>query len=1010
MSDPMRFRQGILFGLLVLAGLLLALLVLIGGPSQGFASTGAPPTPLAPAEPDLVFLILPMPSPDAIQGIAGEASEEAVMIRLAAAAAQPLADTLMQLQREGKIEGFHLRPELFAIEVRRPAPGALEGLPLPPGAAIARGPDALSCVRQGAEAVRAQWQALRARPALEGLQAASLETQATNPSIHVYAPPGASFTFVTGATDPNTSVRLRIYRGGAQIYEQWTTSGSDGSYRFYPPYTGTSCEGGSGYAWTLRAGDVVEVTAGSRSAQTVVAFLQAWANPRTDTVAGRTEPGRIIEVVLSLQGTDLCSSTPVTQTSAVDGAGNFSISFPNFDGQAWGYVYARDGNGNSTFISTSAFHLRARLRGYRVYGYLPPDTGFTATLSRGSTVVTQTTRWTDSTGFFWWYLWPERFQPGDVISVTGGGVTLRLTAADLSLSIDPVANQVSGTTAPNHRVRILFYRTSYYPLFTTCGGGRDCRGTTSDSAGRFSVTSSLDWTRGDGVDVNILDTEGNSQYDWRYASIIILEFEPSSTWTEIRGYWGDPSASTLTITLRAPDNTVKASSTATPFESGSFSVSFWSIAPGDRVEVTDGRTTERTTVPVLTARLDSGTRQLRGRANPGRVVAYLRDYRREGLYWGSPWPSYTPYCVEGTASGGSYALSFPSGAQIGGMDGVNFWAFDSDGHAATFRQWYYSTPFPGLYLSPVNAFTVWARQDGQQLWGVVGTISPATSIPVTITVKRGATVLTSTVQNAAPTFNVNLGVVMQPGDVVQVRTGDGDAVDLNVPSLAVNRDTARNEIYGQAPASDYVQVFAVRWASSPYEYKAKTVQAGADGSYRTGFADLYWSDCSPVQMGHPCVRGRVDFINSQGHTISVWESAPPPLGPDAYEPDDVAAQARPYTGIQDHTFHTVTDTDWISFTVPAADVGISYIIRIFDTGLSVYGDIRLYQDPSQDSIGSWWFYRDEEIVWTPSAPGTYYLRIQTPNGRHCEARYRLMILPVRSRVYLPLIMRSASGR
>jgi hypothetical protein len=1011
-----RRSLSLLSGLGLAAGLFLALLILGRGPA-GAASEAAPP---APAEAERVFIALPAPPPEAMaeaergDGLSGEAA----MLRLAEAAARPLREILERLQREGRIEGFRLRPDLFAVEVLRPAPGALEALSLPAGAALVEGPQALACLRQDAEALRAQWEARRARPAVERMGAAALSAQATNPSIDVYAPPDASYTYVTGRTDPNASVRMRIYRGGQLIVERWTYSSSDGDYSFYPMWLGSSCGGGSGYDWTLRPGDEVEVAVGDRAVRTVVAYVQAWADPQSDTVAGRTDPGRAVEAALRIPDASLCSWTPVTRTGAVDGAGNFSIRFPDFDGQAQGFVYARDGNGNSTFVAVQAFHLEARVRGSSVSGFLRPDVDFTAAVWRGSAVVTQTVGRTGrSDGFFWWWFgFP--LQSGDVISVTGGGVTLRLTAVDLRLSFDPAANRVSGVTAPNRRVRINFYKSTYYPVATACNYGSECRGVVSDAAGNFTATSTLDLVRGDGVDIRILDSEGNSQHAGRYVPIIILELR-SRPWgsSEIRGYWGDPSATSVTVTLRAPDNTIKHQARTSPSEwDGSFSAWLWSwesMAAGDRVEVTDGRITETTTVPVLTARLDGAARQLRGQAGPGRVVAYLRDYRPESLYYGSSWPSYYAFCAEGPVSGGAYALSFPSSAQVGGMDGADFWAFGSDGHAATFYEAYYTTPFPGLYFSSIQAFTVWARQDGQRLWGVVGVAPVTTSLPVTITVRRGAAVLTSTVATADPAFDLSLGVAMQEGDVIEVRTGAGEAANVTVPRLTVARDTARQEIYGQAPAGKYVQAFAVRWRRDPDEYKARSVRAGSDGSYRAGFSDLFWSNCDPVRLDHRCVRGRADFINEQGHTVSVWEPAPPPLGPDAYEPDDTAAQARPYTGIQLHTFHTVTDTDWITFTVPAADLaqGVPYLIRLSDG--YVYGYIRVYTNTAYSPIIEGWFGTwsgSWGVSWTPPAAGTYYLQLEALGGGHCDASYRLLILPVRSRIYLPLIMRNFSSR
>lgn len=978
------------------------------------ASAAAAPTPPPSGtseKADRVWIPLPVPSVEEVLTEAHRAPEavEVAIAQWAERTAAPMLKALQELQAEGRIEGFRLRPDLFAIEVWGASSQTLRSLPLPPGVPLVSSSDVPSCVTAGAKAVRDQFQALSIAPTQSTLQSAGVSIQATNPSIDVYAPPWSSYTYVTGRTDPRIPVILRVYRGGRKIVEQTTTSDSNGNYSFYPPYLGSTCGGTSGYAWTLRPKDVVEVSADGRTAQTVVAPLKAWANPQTNQVAGQTEPGRSVEAVLQLLNPDLCSITPITHTGGTDGAGNFTISFPeDFDGQAKGWVYARDGNGNSTFVDVSAFHLEALLGGDYFYGILPPETPFTAALWRGGTVISSTTRTTSGSGSFFVSWYPDRMQPGDVISVTGPGVTLQMTVTSLQLSFDRVANQISGVTAPNHRIRGWFYKATSYPVANTCAYEFVCQGTTSDANGHFSMSTPLDLERGDEVNIRIIDRDGNIQYLWRYVPILIIEHPQRSGYsTGLSGYWGDPSATVVTITLKAPDNSVKEQYTVSPSGwGGGFWAYFYSATPGDRVEVTDGRTTEQTTIYTLTARLDGGTGQLRGQASAARVVAYLRDYRRDSLYWGSEWASYSNFCAEGNIAGGSFTLSFPN-AQAGGMDQADFWVFDSDGHAATFGLIWDSTPWPGIYLyRPLSAFTVWASWEGR-VWGVVESRPIAGSIPVTITVQRGASVLTTTIASASPMFDRNLGISLQVGDRLQIQTGDGDAADLTVPSLTVGRDSTNQRITGSGPANDWVQAFVVRWTSSPQDIRGRTVRTGTDGAYAADFAGGFWVDCSPIRMDHTCVRGRVDYINAQGHTVSRSEPPPPPVSADDYEPDDEWGQARFYTGIQAHTFHTITDTDWISFTVPASDVGVPYLIRIFDTGWGVYSDIELYRNPNESPVNSWWFYGNRDLRWTPEASGTYYLKIRAGySGAHCDARYRLLILPARGRIFLPLIMRN----
>jgi hypothetical protein len=99
--------------------------------------------------------------------------------------------------------------------------------------------------------------------------------------------------------------------------------------------------------------------------------------------------------------------------------------------------------------------------------------------------------------------------------------------------------------------------------------------------------------------------------------------------------------------------------------------------------------------------------------------------------------------------------------------------------------------------------------------------------------------------------------------------------------------------------------------------------------------------------------------------------------------------------------------------VPAADVtnGVSYRINTFNLGWGMATRVRLY-DAGMNLRNEWWGYeyrgRGVSALWTPTAAGRYYLEIIPPGSyytTYCDARYDLLILPVRARVYLPLVLR-----
>ncbi|NLE75495.1 MAG: hypothetical protein GX605_01925, partial [Chloroflexi bacterium] len=122
--------------------------------------------------------------------------------------------------------------------------------------------------------------------------------------------------------------------------------------------------------------------------------------------------------------------------------------------------------------------------------------------------------------------------------------------------------------------------------------------------------------------------------------------------------------------------------------------------------------------------------------------------------------------------------------------------------------------------------------------------------------------------------------------------------------------------------------------------------------------------------------------------------------PDAWEPDDVPAQASPIqtNGMaqRGRSFHSDTDQDWARFE---AEAGVTYRITTFglflvDTRLELYGPDGMTLLASNDDFsGS----PASQIEWTAPANGTYYVRAlpQTPPGIHpvlCNNSYNLRVL------------------
>jgi hypothetical protein len=371
------------------------------------------------------------------------------------------------------------------------------------------------------------------------------------------------------------------------------------------------------------------------------------------------------------------------------------------------------------------------------------------------------------------------------------------------------------------------------------------------------------------------------------------------------------------------------------------------------------------------------------------------DFRREDGWWRSN-------CVGTNVTGGAYDLTF-SGAQVGAQDDADVWSSGPDGHYT--------------YLYP-HAFTVGAVKGQDEVWGH----SETPNTLVTVTLKSGVTtkaIYTDTTYGDGY-FDAQLSngvpVTIAQGDTLQVQTGDGDDVTLTIPEFMASLDAANNRVYGRSPANEPVEAYLRRtYNYGWYSWSSSTTADGSGDYYSDPFDGRYWSrDCSPVDATHPCAQAAAYYYTADSHEIEVEGSQPAPAGPDVYESDDTSATASAYADVQAHTFHDHSDTDWVSFTVPAMDVTepVSYVIETkglgwgMDTVLYIYdidGSTLLAEnDDGGEGLAS-------RIAWTPPTTGTYYVEVEpfdSDNTGYCDAIYDLMIMPVRAEIYLPLVMRN----
>ena len=944
------------------------------------------------------LIVLPVVLPEPMEVPPNLSPEQAIEYArgLTYRQARPVLVELERLQAEGKIADFEVRPDLHSVIVRKGTTEVPKQLSqLSDIAAIVsfekRNPP--TCAATAAKALPAQVESLShiATNVLTSVQVTRSTTlQSTDPSIDAYVS-GGTWSYISGRTTPNTEVRMSILRNNQLIVTDSTISTSSGYYYFYPSWHPCPAWG---YDWTLQPGDVIEVTAHNNTVSTVVAYLSAWVDPDANIVAGQTDMGRSIEVLLSSYGSDPCFGITYTQTGDTDRYGNFSVDFTSqvdFDRRAYATVYARDDNGNSTYAWFAAYKIAAEFNGSRFWGVLKPKTGFTAALIRERSIVSTYSGRSDSRGYYSGRF-TDTIRTEDIIQVSGGGVSIQYAATNLDVTLDPTTDEATGTTGAGRTVEVQFYKRTWGYVPTSCSWNSDCASTTADESGVFTLGTDLNLVGGDFATFSVYDGEGNYQYVWgRPVPAIVVDL----TWNGVEGYWGDPDAGYVTITLKSRSGTVKEVRPwvgVGSWDGGFFTRMSDDIVPTDIVEVTDGTVTETMTVQNLTAQLDDDVGHLVGDAPPGHLVAELWDFRRDAEFW------YT-YCGE-TNVVGSYDLAFGN-AQVGGQDRANVWSSGPDGHY-TYRE--------------AHAFTVNVKKGGDFINGYTAT--PFSSVTITFQREGSPVAVYTTTSSGDGYFSGSLSggtpITITQGDTVQVQTDDGDSATVFVPKLTVNADTTNNRVYGKSLANDLVRPEVRRHFNWGWYGSFQITTANVSGDYSASFNGLYWQrDCSAVDVGHRCAQSAVRYYNSADHQVWLEGPNPQPVEPDIYESDNISTTARAYTDIQAHTFHTITDTDWITFTVSQADVnnGVTYRIETLNLGWGMDTYLYLY-----DTDGTTELAHDDDsgeglaslIVWTPPAVGTYYVEVRPYNSNstaYCDAIYDLLILPIRAKSYLPLMAR-----
>lgn len=973
---------------LPLGGFLLALIVLawlsLGQP--GFGLAAEPPTPPSAAE----CAALSLPDPATIVIPSGA----------------QLADTTALAQ--AILSGADAPPEPVPADGGFAAPD-----PTTAGEAVC-----------AARRLAALEDLIRARITLSLISPAIVAADG-NPTIRYFLPPEGltlgDSTWVEGIAASNTTVTMRILRNGSEIARDTVTSSGDGAYMFYlvPDCCGATS------LWVLTAGDVIEISAGGKTAQTVAVPLSAWLDPRADRLEGRTLPGNPLTVTayVSQLMSESCEPLSLERSTPVQPDGSFIISWEgvvDIKNNASFATCAIDASGNGPCFSAPAYHLAAWLPApdaWIVSCQTKPATAFKLEVWRNGSVWSSFSGHASNTGYCGYYFYG--LKPGDVIRLAGAPWPLEYAIQPLAATLEHATDQAVGQTTPGGRVRAQFYERGYnysdgaYVTMSSCGEAYACRAGVADGSGAFSLDATFDITRGDYAYLTLYDAEGN----WQQSPIInapALFTNPVMGW--VSGYWRTATSSALMVKVLDGANKVKASGSAqiNPYDGGFFRYfGEGAIQAGDKIEVRDmnGQGVETMTTQSWNLRLDGATRRLTGSSENGYIVAGWKPECATGYYLSDP-----PDTCKQNNVAGPFELTFPAPDIL--PERVTLRGLD--GHYTSHWVSRFSVSFK------VNAFDF-----------NVGTETPGATVSSTL-VRDGVTI-PIVCRRARPewhwcaaTDSAALINPPRPGDVVEVKTTDGDATSFVVPVLTVAGNGQPPAIFGVGPAEapvctsveDYAR-FRTSWGYiiSYMEPVAVATQSNAAGDYYASYAGITTvatasaSLSQPVKPDSPCAALSASFGAGNEVSFAAYRYRPDPypyaLAVDEFENDDTQQTARPYSGFQHHTFDVENDADWVRFSVPerAVSEGRTYSIETFKLAYGAIHDMALHDAAESEPLLEWRVEsldgQPSSMKWQPAKAGTYYLRIQRPSSLKelfCGDVYDLRIRVDWPPVYLPVIM------
>ncbi|KAA3660591.1 MAG: hypothetical protein DWQ04_18955 [Chloroflexi bacterium] len=453
-----------------------------------------------------------------------------------------------------------------------------------------------------------------------------------------------------------------------------------------------------------------------------------------------------------------------------------------------------------------------------VNGYADGNKTVTMNLIRnGQTVATQSTT-SSSNGFYYFspswqscpfpdYSWQAK--TGDVVQVSANGQTASTTVVDISLSVDPITNIASGTTAPGRTVVVNIYQ----PQNGICSGTSQSKQTTAASGNyNLDFSSLLNFNRAASGQAYAKDGNGNSTYTYAHAHTIYAYFNsyefagvisPSSSYTAKL----QRSGSTLDM--------VTGSSSGNGYFNDNFS---YEIEPGDIIQLSGSNFTNfQYTAVDLTTTFNINTNQLTGTTASNRTVSASFNKRSNSYDVVTTTCSYGYDCESTTSnSSGNYTLNASIDIERG--DYAYVYVYDTNG------MYQYTS-------GGVNAPAIVATPNSSQIKGL-GT-TPYTYVSITLKNSSGIVKDSATdYSDYEGEFYEWMNTTVYPGDIIEINDGS------TTTSMTVqNTDTYLNSSTDRLNGTASGKLLALLWDyDAGFYWNDYCASTNATGSVNLAFS------------------------------------------------------------------------------------------------------------------------------------------------------------------------------